>query len=333
MEKAPFFSIVVPIYNVGPYLKACIESVVNQKYQDFELLLVDDGSTDCSGIVCETFAKKDSRIKVFHQANKGLSGARNTGIKNAVGKWLLFLDGDDRLTEDALVLWHHEIKKRVDIGIFVAKYEAIDNDGILIDGLGTPQSFCPGLYELSDFRQSVLRYARTAGWAVWKLAVETKCIQQNNLYFCEDINYSEDLYWIFNLFASFSQVLFIDSVVYQYRTARVGAQSGNVNKMMEGVIKTYNLYQYHCPPYMFGEKKMVVLSYLADTMMALIMQGIHLEGAAAEQRNRLIHEHMDVLSYVKRKISPTKRLCVYPCLKLIGLQRTDKLIRTLKQKV
>ena len=96
------FSVIVPIYNVEQYLPFCIESVLNQSFKDFELILVNDGSTDNSLSVCKKYADKDSRIVVVDQENKWLSGARNSGIKLAKGDYLIFIDGDDAIKQDAL---------------------------------------------------------------------------------------------------------------------------------------------------------------------------------------------------------------------------------------
>lgn len=89
------FSIVVPVYNVERYLKYCLDSIINQTYKNLEIILVDDGSTDKSGEVCDVFQEKDSRIKVIHKKNGGLSSARNIGIDNATGDYLTFIDSDD----------------------------------------------------------------------------------------------------------------------------------------------------------------------------------------------------------------------------------------------
>lgn len=93
----PEITVIVPVYNTEDYLTACVESVLAQTFPDFELLLINDGSTDHSGELCDTLAKTDSRIRVFHQPNRGAGGARNTGIENAAGRYLLFLDSDDRI--------------------------------------------------------------------------------------------------------------------------------------------------------------------------------------------------------------------------------------------
>ena len=94
-SNEPLVSIVIPIYNTSKYLPRCLDSVVNQTYQNLEIILIDDGSTDNSGKIADSYAKKDSRITVIHQKNAGQSAARNTGIKNSTGTYLSFLDGDD----------------------------------------------------------------------------------------------------------------------------------------------------------------------------------------------------------------------------------------------
>ena len=89
-------SIIVAVYNVEEYLNKCIKSIVNQTYHNLEIILVDDGYTDCSGKICDDWGKIDSRIKVYHKKNGGLSDARNYGLKVAKGRWVCFVDGEDR---------------------------------------------------------------------------------------------------------------------------------------------------------------------------------------------------------------------------------------------
>ena len=88
-------SIIIPVYNAEKYLKECINSVLRQKLEDYEVILVDDGSTDSSLKICRSYESKNSRIKVLHQTNQGVSSARNSGIKQANGDWLTFIDSDD----------------------------------------------------------------------------------------------------------------------------------------------------------------------------------------------------------------------------------------------
>ena len=88
-------SIIVPVYNIEKYLDRCIQSILSQTYTNFELLLIDDGSTDSSGAICDSYAEQDSRVRVFHKPNGGVSSARNMGLDNANGEWITFCDSDD----------------------------------------------------------------------------------------------------------------------------------------------------------------------------------------------------------------------------------------------
>lgn len=104
-------SVIVPVYNVEEYLPTCIESILNQTYKDLEILLIDDGSTDNSGKICDKYAKEDGRCIVVHQPNKGVSEARNTGLKHATGEYISFIDGDDYIHPQMLEILYNEIKK------------------------------------------------------------------------------------------------------------------------------------------------------------------------------------------------------------------------------
>lgn len=102
MKADPLISIIVPVYNVEPYLKRCVESITAQSYKNLEILLIDDGSTDSSGRLCDELAHQDKRIRVFHQENKGLSGARNKGLDEMKGSWAFFVDSDDYISSDCI---------------------------------------------------------------------------------------------------------------------------------------------------------------------------------------------------------------------------------------
>ena len=103
-------SVIIPIYNVEKYLKDCIESILNQTYKKLEIILVNDGSTDSSGDLCEFYAKNDNRVVVIHKENGGLSEARNIGIKEARGKYLALIDSDD-IISDIFIQTLYEIQK------------------------------------------------------------------------------------------------------------------------------------------------------------------------------------------------------------------------------
>ena len=131
MEKQPKISVIVPAYNVEKYLYRCVESILGQTFSDFELLLVDDGSPDNCGKICDECLKKDKRIRVFHQQNMGLSGARNTGIDQALGEYVVFIDPDDYVGSNYLLnliaLMHPDKDGRMGFGI--QGYQIVKENG------------------------------------------------------------------------------------------------------------------------------------------------------------------------------------------------------------
>lgn len=111
-------SVIVPVYNVAPYIEDCLKCILNQTYENIEIILVDDGSTDGSGDICDSFSKKDVRIRVCHQKNSGVSVARNTGVSIAKGEYIAFIDSDDCVAPNLLEYLYQLIKRHsVDIGI------------------------------------------------------------------------------------------------------------------------------------------------------------------------------------------------------------------------
>ncbi|MBT2703810.1 glycosyltransferase [Chryseobacterium sp. ISL-80] len=117
----PFLSIIVPVYQVEKYLSRCINSIINQDYDDFELILVNDGSPDSSGIICDSYAKLDKRIRVIHKKNGGLGSARNAGLKVAKGMYVGFVDSDDWITPD-MYTFLIEIAKTYNADIVASSY-------------------------------------------------------------------------------------------------------------------------------------------------------------------------------------------------------------------
>lgn len=102
MEKQPFFSIGIPVYNTSPYLERCMNSIYSQSFTDFEIIFVDDGSTDTSGQILDDYAARDNRIKVIHRENGGLPAARNCALYNSIGRYIFFLDSDDTICDEVL---------------------------------------------------------------------------------------------------------------------------------------------------------------------------------------------------------------------------------------
>ncbi len=126
-------SIIIPVYNTEQYLHACLDSILSQSFADYEVLLIDDGSTDGSGSICDAYAQRDSRVLVFHKENGGVSSARNLGLDNARGEWVYFVDSDDEILSEGLQTMVDCISEDVDI--VLAGFEQYDEDGRIIYGI------------------------------------------------------------------------------------------------------------------------------------------------------------------------------------------------------
>lgn len=124
-------SVIIPVYNVEKYLRKCLDSVVSQTYNNLEILIVDDGSTDCSGQICDEYAEKDDRIQVFHQLNGGLSKARNTGIDLSTGDYLMFIDSDDYISKDMALELYNELKKS-NADMSICNFHYVDENNNII---------------------------------------------------------------------------------------------------------------------------------------------------------------------------------------------------------
>ena len=133
----PQFSIIVPVYNVQNYLAACVKSVAEQPGpRDWECILVDDGSTDTSGQICDVLAAEIPGLRVLHQQNGGLANARNTGLAAAKGEWVLFLDSDDAMAPGLLDTLRRELAAHPDFDWFIGKHLEWKHDGTLTEHTG-----------------------------------------------------------------------------------------------------------------------------------------------------------------------------------------------------
>ncbi len=128
-------SVVVPIYNVEKYLSRCIDSIINQTYTNLEIVLVDDGSTDNCGNICDEYSKNDNRIKVIHKENGGLSDARNAGLSAIIGSYVTFIDSDDTIEKDYIKTLYELIKKYKTM-MSIASYSLVNGNNITNKGLG-----------------------------------------------------------------------------------------------------------------------------------------------------------------------------------------------------
>lgn len=213
-------SIVIPVYNVEPYLGRCLDSVLAQEFQDFEVILADDGSTDSSGIMCDEYAEKDSRIQVIHKENGGLSSARNAGVRASRGDYIYFVDSDDcihpKLLEKTV-----EIAEETGAGIVQVDIARVGEDFALPANLPEPDyeiyrfSAIQAFYNLDRDDQKVSKDIRLATIVVW-----TKLYRRDivlNVPFPEEITLHEDQMVAHRMIAQAEGMVFYSAPLYFYR--------------------------------------------------------------------------------------------------------------------
>lgn len=219
------FSIIIPVYNVEKYLEECVNSVLPIK-NDIEILLVDDGSTDKSGKLCDALAEKDRRIKVIHKENGGLSDARNFGIKNAVGDYLLFLDSDDFLNTSETERLLSKITDETDAAIGLYR-EFYDGENLYKDESCVSFMKNTGVMLADDFLKIIPKDGQSCYLTAWRFIVKRELIVKNNLYFFKGI-YHEDEEWVPRLLFACNKVNVSDCFFYCYRQARIDSITGTV---------------------------------------------------------------------------------------------------------
>lgn len=128
----PLISIIIPVYNTEKYLPCCIDSVLSQTFKEFELLLIDDGSTDKSGEICDEYAQRDKRIRIIHKSNTGVSDTRNCALDIAIGKYVIFMDSDDYWTIETILEQLFNIAEANDLDIIRGEYKAVNEKGELL---------------------------------------------------------------------------------------------------------------------------------------------------------------------------------------------------------
>lgn len=232
--KNPLITVIIPVYNVEQYLEKCLDSVINQDYPDLEIILVDDGSPDQCGEICERYAKKDSRIKVIHKKNGGLSDARNVAIDVALGEYITFVDSDDYVSDDYVATLYELIKKN-NCKISVSSYIRFGQDDELKDGNKTIKEY---VFSRDNALKEMFYQKKfdTSAWA--KL--------YHRSLFSDGVRYPvgllfEDLPTTYKLFQKSDKVAFSTRETYFYLRRSTSIEGSPFNqKKIESTMKIIN---------------------------------------------------------------------------------------------
>lgn len=314
-------SITVPVFNVEKYLPECIESILKQSYNNLELLLINDGSTDTSGIICDKYAQSDKRVRVFHKKNEGVSKARNLGIESATGEWICFIDSDDWIPSDYL--------------------ETILNDtyiadltfwGCKIHSLDKYQTEYKPIEQFTEEKENIencLAYLKEndqhfeyLGFT-WNKLFKTSIIKKYDIKFIEYLSLREDEVFTLSYARYISSIRIKSSPLYNYRILNTGLTHKTKSKQEYlSLIKELNeVLKYYRNSQLFQIEKEAILNYyfsallsdrfLSKSWFTLLSTFIN-KGRLLQKKNYIHGKKMNLIfKYNFRPIQYTNAILMY----------------------
>ena len=276
META--ISVIVPVYRVEKYLPACIDSILNQTFTDFELILVDDGSPDRCPAICDEAAERDARVRVIHQANAGLSAARNAGIEAAHGAWLSFVDSDDFLAPDFLETLH-DAAVRAGADCALCGVQLTDEAG---QKIGQPLSVADGVRTGRSILETLCRASEITYLVAWNKLYRRDVFQ--TLRYPVGMQ-NEDTYLAAELFDTVQTVICVSKPMYFYRQ--------RANSIMHTAVTTRNLDRMwafeHCFAY-FEARGLEALMPDAEKKMFAKLTGVYYRLPKEERQSDAVRQ-------------------------------------------
>lgn len=225
-------SVIVPVYNGEKYLERCLESIRKQTYQELQILVIDDGSTDQTLFISREYEKKDSRIRVIHQENQGVSAARNRGIQEAQGEYLLFVDADDFIAENMAYSLYNHIKKAPDIDVAICNYAQ-----------GQKQIDEKKEIEILNQEEAMTRlfYRNSYQGFLWNKMFKAEIVKNNRITLDVGIPICEDLLFCSQYFALIKNAVYDHQVYYYYEDTGEGAtRSDRFNSKRYSMLDAYD---------------------------------------------------------------------------------------------
>lgn len=244
----PKVSVIVPVYGVEKYLKECVDSILTQTYSDIELILVDDGSPDRSGEICDEYARKDERVRVFHKENGGVSSARNYGIEQATGEWIMFVDSDDYIDRTYL----EDFDYRDGYDLFMQGYNVVNN-GVVVRHYDFSQLLSCEIDHIIAYSEDNL----IINSPCFKL-YNTSIIRKYSLLFDANTSYGEDHLFSLLYLEHVNRIKFVKASGYNYRVINgsLTHQIKNTQELVYYICKsrTYgmNIYKKYDSPILLG---------------------------------------------------------------------------------
>ena len=269
----PKISVIIPVYNAESTLRRCVDSVLAQTFTDFECLLINDGSKDKSGEICDEYAAKDSRVRVFHKENGGVSSARNVGLDNATGEWIAFVDSDDWVGESYLgnLIGHYNSYPKIELVVSFSEY--IFGDKRRID------NYEPLQVNRSDFQILFSKYDMSWHTGPWAKLYKKRVIDGKALRFNEDMNIGEDAVFFYTYLTLIDGLFISSDTDYRYIADADGSLTKKVfplesemascRRINEAVDNLLNI------GIEWGERAMNSLSWLKATYMRRVLTALY----------------------------------------------------------
>lgn len=219
MSEIITFSIIVPVYNVQNYLRECLNSILDQTYSIYEVLLIDDGSTDNSAAICEEYVKKDQHFRYYYKTNGGLSDARNYGLRKAKGNYLIFIDSDDYIDKNMLRRISDKIRYLPDI--ITIRMVRVLPDGVIIEN---DRKLEEDIVQLDTYEKKVqwLIEKSENSWSAVRFIIKRSLLEKSGIHFETGILH-EDLDWSARVFMVATSMSFVTEPSYFYRIGRQGS--------------------------------------------------------------------------------------------------------------
>lgn len=241
-------SVIAPIYKVEKYLPRCIESILNQTYKDIELILVDDGSPDNSGKICDEYASKDERVKVIHKKNEGVSKARNTGIECAQGEYFFFIDSDDYI--DEVTLEHlYDVASKNDFDCVACGLRYVYEKDNRTEEYPLPQAEVYDWDNINSIYEKLLSFHGFDG--IYAKLYKTEIAKRNQIKNAEHLCILEDGSFVFDMYRHCKRVAFVENCYYNY-----------IQTLSSSLMKKYNDNVKDAIEYYFNSSKWI-LSHLS----------------------------------------------------------------------
>lgn len=324
------FSIIIPVYNSEKYLEQCVNSILKQDYTNFEIILIDDESTDSSAKICDEFTSKDARVITIHQKNGGTSAARNTGLNTCSSDYVMFMDNDDFWDSKTVLsdINKNLLESHADVLMYNTK-EYWENT----NSVTTPSVQCEREKIYNQNSNDALEYLISKGVyyrALWAKVIKKELLDKHNIYFAKGIR-NEDTDFSAKLILYAKSYDWYDKIFYVYRKGTGTAQTNQKMKFsyiqdLSNIIAKYTDIAEH----LSDEKlKMCMLSYLAYPYAVLLAQ-LQNDGSS-EAKDKLI-QMKKYLYILKYHLDPSVNK-VYMVFRLLGFNMTCKLLGMYLKKI